>query len=76
MLPYPPPHTVVAGGFLEVRYLRLEQGKGRTIERPGLRPLDLRLGTVALVELGGRFTAFGYVVSWFTPWQSSTMQQT
>lgn len=53
--------TVVAGGFLEIRFLRLLSGKGQHIERPGFLPLDLKLGTVALVELGGRFTATGCV---------------
>lgn len=51
-------YTVVAGGFLEIRFVRHQQGVGRIIPNP-VRPIHLRFGTVALVELGGRLSMSG-----------------
>ena len=41
--------------------MRLFQGVGRLLDFPRGRPIHLRLGTIALVEIGGRLTVSGYV---------------
>lgn len=44
---------MVAGGYLEVRSLQLLRGKGRQVKPAVGRGINFRIGTVALVELGG-----------------------